>query len=81
MVQHPCGADFHSASTESESSLARSFQHPNLSIEPLGPVPLCTTMATVSQAMLDNPPALALSSAPPCAPKDMMNAMTMVAMM
>src|SRR6267142_5224379 len=72
MVQHPCSADFHSASTESECSLARSFWHPDLSIGPLGPAPLCTTMATASQAMLDDPLALALGPAPPCTPKDMM---------
>jgi len=48
MVQHPCSADFHSVSIESEHSLARSFQHPNLSIGPLSPAPLHTTMATPS---------------------------------
>src|SRR6266850_4547466 len=47
MVQHPCSANFHSASIESECSLARSLQHPNLSIGPLSPEPLHTTMATV----------------------------------
>jgi len=81
MVQHPCSADFHSASTESECSLDRSFQHPDLSIGPLGPVPLHTIMATASWAMLDDPPALALGPAPPCASKDIMNTTTMVAMM
>ena len=78
MVQHPCSADFCSVSIESECSLARSFWHPDLSIGPLGPAPLHTTMATASRVMLDDPPALALGPAPLCAPKDAMNVMTMV---
>src|SRR6267142_904458 len=34
---------------------------------------MCSPMAAASQATLDGPPALALSPAPPCAPKDKMN--------
>ena len=47
-------------------SAPRSFQHLDLSIAPLGPPPLCTTMAAASQAMLDGLPALTLSPPPLC---------------
>ena len=61
-------------------SAPRSFQHLDLSIAPLSPPPLCTTTATVSQVMLDGPPALALGPAPLCAPKDKMNTMIIITM-
>src|SRR6266850_1006460 len=49
-----------------DSECPRSFRHLDLSIAPLGPPPLRTTMAAASQAMLDGPPALTLGPPPPC---------------